>query len=110
MKKFLCALFIMISTSAYAETKPNEPICEKAEQVQKILNDKGFFLLLNMETKDGVLESLWIGGQSAVIVAKAPKDEKSCVVALLDNVIYNSDTITGLAKAYEAQSKKQKDI
>lgn len=94
---------------AKKETNTEQKIvCEKTESVQKTMDEKNFFLLLNMTNDSGVVESVWISGTTIVITAQ--KGEDSCFLAMMSDVTYNPDTLQGLVKAYEAQKGKQKDI
>ncbi len=92
------------------DTKPEQQkiVCEKTESVQKTMDEKNFFLLLNMTNDSGIVESVWISGTTIVITAQA--GENSCFLAMMNDVTYNPDTLQGLVKAYEAQKGKQKDI
>ena len=122
MKKFiisgltlgLLALPFTWSASLGAPTKKDEPvtgdkiICEKTDSAVKMMNEKGFYHLLNMTNKDGVVENIWISGQAIVITAQT--EDNTCILAFMKDVAYDPDTLQGLLKAYEAQKGKQKDI
>lgn len=115
MNKFVmsAALFLAFTASAMATEKKNDNldlICDKADVMEKALADKGYFTLLNMKNKEKVAETIWVGGQSAVITALEPESNKICVLALLDNVVFNSDTIQGLYKSWDQQETKKKGI
>lgn len=107
----------LFAFSAMAKDKPKEEeklICDARDKMEKVLADKGFYHLLNMTNNNKVVEEFWIAGQSVTILAQVPKTEKettetTCLLAVMDNVIYNSETITGLYKAMEKQTK-QKEI
>lgn len=110
----LLALPFTWSASLGAPTKKDEPktdnkiVCEKTESAIKMMNEKGFFHLLNMTNKDGVVENIWISGQDIVITAQT--EDNTCMLAFMKDVTYNPDTLQGLVKAYEMQKGKQKDI
>ena len=116
MNKYIMGVLIALGASfAIAAEAPKEApkkeeknVCVKTEDIQKVMNDKGYFTLLNMTNKNKVIETVWIAGTTVVITAQDDKD--SCVLAMLDDVVYNPDTLQGLLKAYESQQKKQKDI
>ena len=94
---------------AKKETNTEQKIvCEKTTSVQKTMDEKNFFLLLNMTNDSGVVESVWISGTTIAITAQNGED--SCFLAMMNDVTYNPDTLQGLVKAYEAQKGKQKDI
>ena len=63
-----------------AETKKEELPCASNKDIEKIMNDKGYALLLNMtrkeDNKDGIIETVWIGGENIVVTATTP-DRKS---------------------------------
>lgn len=100
---------ILSTSSLAAETKNEDKlVCTKIDEVTKIMNDKKFFHLLNMTNKNGVTETIWVGGTDIVITAQ--DKESSCVIAMMKDVVYDPDTLQGLVKAYEIQQKKQKDI
>lgn len=109
-----CVLAVPLSwaatnPSAKVEKETEKLICDKTENVEKVLAERGYFHLLNMTNSDKVVESLWVGGQSATIVAKVPNQDTVCVLAVMSNVIYNSDVINDIYKNMEKQTK-QKDI
>lgn len=110
----LLALPFTWSASLGAPTKKDEPVtgekivCEKTESVVKLMNEKGFYHLLNMTNKDNVVENIWISGQDIVITAQT--EDSTCMLAFMKDVTYNPDTLQGLVKAYEMQKGKQKDI
>lgn len=110
---FLISFFLTTFAINYArseETKTTDKlVCDKTEQVNKVLEDKGFFLMLKMENKDKVSEYLWIGGTTATITAKVPDTDKTCVLAIMENVVYNADTVEGLYKNMMKQTNR-KDI
>ena len=83
-------------------------VCEKTENVAKMMNEKGFFHLLNMTNDSKVVETIWISGTSIAITAQTGDD--SCFLAMMNDVTYNPDTLQGLVNAYEKQKGKQKDI
>lgn len=106
----LLILATLSSASADTPTKEKEDklVCAKISDVTKIMNDKQFYHLLNMNNKNGVTETIWVGGTDIVITAQ--DKESSCVIAMMKEVVYDPDTLQGLVKAYEIQQKKQKDI
>lgn len=109
--RYLIPLFILASLStALADNKPKEDklVCTKTADLTKIMNDKSFYHLLNMNNKNDVTETIWVSGTDIVITAQ--EKDTSCVIAMMNGVVYNPDTLEGLVKAYEIQSKKQKDI
>lgn len=114
MKKFLIATAaILISFSALAKApvkKEDELVCDKKDTVQGTMTAAKFYPLLNMTNKEGVVETIWISGATIAITATAPNDEKSCMLAIMSDVVYNSDTVTGLYKVFEEQLNKQKGI
>jgi len=110
-----CILAIPVS---WATANPNAKVdkqtdeklvCDKTEALEKVLSDRGYFHLLNMTNDSKVVESMWIGGQSATIIAKVPDQDTSCLLAVMSNVTYNSDVINQIYKNMEKQTK-QKDI
>ena len=114
MKKLLLvttALLISFSAFAKAPAKQEDKlVCDKKEAVIKAFNDSKFFPLLNMTNKEKVTETIWISGTTIAITASVPKEDTVCLLAMMDEVVYNSDTIEGLYKVFEAQLNKEKGI
>lgn len=109
-----CVLAIPVSLaatnpSAKVDKDAEKLICDTTEKIEKVLYDQGYFHLLNMTNKEKVVQSLWVGGQSATIVAKVPGQDTTCLLAVMSDVIYNSDVINQIYKNMEKQTK-QKDI
>lgn len=109
-----CVLAIPVSwattnPSAKVDKDAEKLICDTTEKIEKVLYDQGYFHLLNMTNKEKVVQSLWVGGQSATIVAKVPGQDTTCLLAVMSDVIYNSDVINQIYKNMEKQTK-QKDI
>lgn len=119
MNKYMLGILMALGVSfavAAPTTKeaPKEELpCANNTDIEKIMEEKGYSLLLNMtrkqDNKDGIIESLWVGGQDAVITATVPKGESSCMIATMNNVIINPNAIEGIWEAYKKQNK-QKDI
>jgi hypothetical protein len=105
-----CLLALPLPLSHAKETKQQEEklVCDKKENIVKVFEDKKFFPLLNMTNKEKVVETIWISG--ATIAITAAKDDTVCMLAMMEDVVYNSDTITGLYKVFEAQLNKEKGI
>ena len=114
MKKIVFALLLFTTSVFAAETKKEEdPPCAKNTDVEKIMNEKGYALVLNMRrtenNPENIIESLWMGGQNVVITATTQKGEYSCIISQFDNVILNPQAIEGIWENYKKQTK-QKDI
>lgn len=96
-----------------AEAKKEEMPCASNKDIEKIMNDKGYALLLNMtrreDNKEGVIETVWIGGQNIAITATLPKADTSCLIANMSNVIVNPNAIEEIWNNYKKQTN-QKDI
>ena len=108
------SLFFQYVNHAHgAEAKKEELPCADNKDIEKIMNDKGYSLLLNMtrkdDNKDGIIETVWIGGTNIVVTATTPKGESSCMIATMGNVIVNPNTIEEIWNNYKKQTK-QKDI
>lgn len=110
------AAVLMIST-AIASPSPKGPppkpaeddlVCEKTADITPIMEKNGFFHLLNMTNKNDVVETVWINATSVIVTAQSK--DMSCVIAMMKDVVFNSNTIAGLNEAYMKQAKKQKDI
>lgn len=102
------------STSHAAPKAPakqeDKLVCDKKEDVIKAFEDKKFFPLLNMTNKEKVVETIWISGASIALTASVPNENTICLLAMMTDVVYNSDTIEGLHKVFEAQLNKEKGI
>lgn len=97
---------------AHAEEPKKEEekmICVTNEELDKIMVSKNYDILLNMTNADGVVESVWTGGQTIVITAAVPNEPKSCLLATLTKVTYNPKAIEEVWETYKKQTK-QKDI
>lgn len=94
------------------ETKEEMP-CAKNADVEKIMEEKGYMVLLNMtrkeNNKDGIVESLWVSGTNAVITATVPNADSSCFIVNMENVTMNPNAIEAIWNAYKKQNN-QKDI
>lgn len=117
MSKFIVPIFLGLFLSTQiswaTEAKKDEMPCAKNVDIVKIMEDKGYAILLNMtrkeNNKDGIIESVWIGGQNIVITATAPNSDSSCFIANMENVIVNPNAIEAIWENYKKQNK-QKDI
>ena len=107
----LCVLGVLffLQWKAQADEKKEDLICTKNEELQKILHDKGYEILLNMTNSDGVIQTLWVAGQSALITAAVPKQDNSCLLVTMKDVTYAPYTIESIWENYKKQTK-QKDI
>ena len=110
---FLAVVLASTALAKDAEPKKDELACAKNVDVEKIMEEKGYALLLNMtrtdNNKDGIIESLWINGQSTVITASVAGSDSSCFMANFGNVIVNPNAIEAIWENYKKQNK-QKDI
>ena len=110
MYKYMLGIVLALGISAaMAEPQKEEMVCTKNEELQKIMHDKGYEILLNMTNSDGVVQTLWVAGQSALITAAVPKQDNSCLLATMKDVTYAPFTIEGIWENYKKQTK-QKDI
>ena len=94
------------------EAKPVDKqgmVCISNAELDKIMVEKGYDVLLTMKNDDGVVESVWTGGQSISITAAVPNQDKSCLLAMLSNVTFNPKAIEEIWETYKKQTK-QKDI
>jgi hypothetical protein len=109
----LLLTFFASTANATEAPKQEELPCADNKDIEKIMADKGYVLLLNMtrkeDNKEGIIESLWVGGAVAVITATTPKGETSCLIANMGNVIVNPNAIEEIWETYKKQTK-QKDI
>jgi hypothetical protein len=103
----------MIAHNAKAEEPKKEEksdmICVTNEELDKIMVSKNYDILLNMTNPEGVVESVWTGGQTIVITAAVPNEPKSCLLATMTKVTYNPKAIEEVWETYKKQTK-QKDI
>lgn len=107
-----CAIALPV-TRAMADTKPEakkeEMVCVSNTELNKVMEEKGYVVLLSMRNDDKVVETIWAGGQSITITAAVPNQDKSCLLAMMDNVHYNPNAIEGIWEVYKKQTK-QKEI
>lgn len=115
MNKYVIAILFTLSTSfAYADEKKKAELpCANNTEIEKIMEDKGYSLLMNMtrneDNKEGIIETVWIGGSDIVITATVPKGETSCIITTMKNVIMNPNAVEKIWENYKKQTK-QKDI
>lgn len=94
---------------AEAPKQEEKMLCVTNEEMDKIMVDKGYDILLQMTNPDGVVESVWTGGQNIVITAAVPNEPKSCLLTTMSKVTYNPKAIEEVWETYKKQTK-QKDI
>ena len=92
-----------------AEKKKEEMACVDNAVLEKTLVEKGYDILLTMTNENGITESVWAGGQSIIIAAAVPNEQKSCILANMSKVTYNPKAIEEVWDTYKKQTK-QKDI
>ncbi|NDB61052.1 hypothetical protein EB001_21815 [bacterium] len=112
---FLCYAYLSHVNKAHAAPKApakqeEKLVCDKKETVIKTFADAKFFPLLNMTNKEKVVETIWISGTSIALTASVPNEDTICLLAMMTDVVYNSDTVEGLYKVFEAQLNKEKGI
>ena len=103
--KYLMFATLLFATTAMAETKNDNSLCDVPSKMEEVLQEKGYFHLLDMKNENGVMEQLWSGGRSMVITAE--KDKKICLVSTAGEVTYNPVT---LQKIIEVYKKSQKEL
>ena len=106
----LSLLAVGFAHAKEAPAKAEKLVCDKKENIVKTFEDKKFFPLLNMTNKENVVETIWISGATIAITAAVPKEDQVCLLAMMSDVVYNSDTIQGLNKVFEQQLNKEKGI
>ena len=84
-------------------------VCISNAELDKIMVEKGYDVMLTMTNNDGVVESLWTAGQSISITASVPGQDKSCLLAMMKDVTFNPKAIEEIWETYKKQTK-QKDI
>jgi hypothetical protein len=103
----------MIAHNAKAEEpkkdEKSDMVCVPNEELDKLMTEKNYDILLNMTNYDGVVESVWTAGQSIIITAAVPNEKKSCLLAVMNDVTYNPKAIEEVWETYKKQTK-QKDI
>ena len=114
MKHIIIGILSLLAINfAYAKEAPKKEekmVCDKKENIVKTFEDKKFFSLLNMTNDSKVVETIWISGTTIAITAAAPEGDNVCLLAMMTDVVYNSDTIQGLNKVFEQQLNKEKGI
>lgn len=94
---------------AEAPKQEEKMLCMDNAELDKIMVSKNYDILLNMTNADGVVESVWTGGQNIIITAAVPNQPKSCLLASLTKVTFNPKAIEEVWETYKKQTK-QKDI
>jgi hypothetical protein len=62
-----------------------------------------------MTNADGIVESVWTAGQSIIITAAVPNEQKSCLLTNMSKVTFNPKAIEEVWETYKKQTK-QRDI
>ena len=101
--------YVLGEESKKSESKNEQMVCVTNEELDKMLPEKGYDILLNMTNEDGVVESIWTAGQSVIITAGVPNEKKSCLLAVMKDVTFNPKAIEEVWETYKKQTK-QKDI
>ena len=84
-------------------------VCVTNAELDKTMKEKGYGVLLNMTNDNGVVETVWVSGQSITITAAVEKQDTSCLLAVMKDVTYNPNAIEQIYEIYKKQTK-QKDI
>ena len=84
-------------------------VCVSNAELDKTMKEKGYGVLLSMTNDNGVVETVWAGGQSIMITASVDKQDTSCLIAAMKDVTYNPNAIEQIYEIYKKQTK-QKDI
>ena len=92
-----------------SKENPEKLVCVSNAELDKQMKEKGYGVLLNMTNDNGVVETVWIGGQSIMITAAVEKQDTSCLLAAMKDVTYNPNAIEQIYEIYKKQTK-QKDI
>lgn len=106
---FAFSQYVIHAHADEAKKEDEKMICVTNEELDKIMVSKNYDILLNMTNSDGVVESIWTGGQTIVITAAVPNEKKSCLLATMDKVTFNPKAIEDVWETYKKQTK-QKDI
>ena len=108
---FVVCFFAGLSFAKEAPKKEENTdiVCVTNAELDKMMVEKGYDILLNMTNENGVVESVWTTGQSIVITAAVPNEKKSCLLANMKDVTYNPKAIEEVWETYKKQTK-QKDI
>ncbi len=114
MKNFMVAfLSALLVTSAVAKEAPKKEdeklVCVTNAELDKTMKDKGYGVLLTMRNDNKIVETVWVVGQSITITASVSNEDKSCLLAMMDDVTYNPTAIEQIYEIYKKQTK-QKDI
>lgn len=115
MKYVMILLAGLFLTSAYAKERmdskesPEKLVCVSNAELDKTMKEKGYGVLLNMTNDNGVVETVWVSGQSITITAAVEKQDTSCLLAVMKDVTYNPNAIEQIYEIYKKQTK-QKDI
>ena len=115
MKYVMIILAGLFLTSAYAKERMDgkesavKLVCVTNAELDKQMKEKGYGVLLNMTNENGVVETVWVCGQSIMITAAVEKQDTSCLLAAMKDVTYNPNAIEQIYEIYKKQTK-QKDI
>lgn len=106
---FAFSQYVIHAHADEAKKEDEKMLCVTNEELDKIMVSKNYDIMLNMTNSDGVVESIWTGGQTIVITAAVPNEKKSCLLATMSKVTYNPKAIEDIWETYKKQTK-QKDI
>jgi hypothetical protein len=115
MKYVMILLAGLFLTSAYAKERMDNKaaeeklVCVTNAELDKTMKEKGYGVLLTMRNDNKIVETIWVTGQSITITAGVPNEDKSCLLAMMDDVTFNPTAIEQIYEIYKKQTK-QKDI
>ena len=115
MKYVMILLAGLFLTSAYAKERMDNKaveeklVCVTNAELDKTMKEKGYGVLLTMRNDNKIVETVWVSGQSITITAGVPNEDKSCLLAMMDDVTFNPTAIEQIYEIYKKQTK-QKDI
>ena len=105
----LLAIPVTWATADTEHPKKDDMICLSNKDLDKTMVEKGYDVLLTMKNEEGVVESIWTGGQSIAITAAVPNQDKSCLLAMMKDVTFNPKAVEEIWETYKKQTS-QKDI
>ena len=98
MKRFVLALLILFPVTALAEEPKKEIVCAKPTVTEKVLNEKGYFHLLDVTMENGTKSQFWTGGKDFIITVT--KDDALCLATTGTDVVFNPKTLEKILEVW----------
>jgi hypothetical protein len=100
----ILSTFLLYTSMASAKEPKQEVICAKPSVTEKVLNEKGYFHLLDVTMENGTKSQFWSGGQDLIITIT--KDDALCLATTGHDVTYNPMTLDKIMEIWNKSHPK----